>query len=77
VDELDRDQPKTTKELLDITTRHASGEEAVGVVFDQGDRNTVPYGSRGAPPKAASKGAKRNTKGNKKGPKRRPNGLHF
>jgi hypothetical protein len=31
--ELDRDQPKTTKELLHITTRHASGEEAVGAVF--------------------------------------------
>ena len=26
--------PQTTKELLDITTSHASGEEAVGVIFD-------------------------------------------
>jgi hypothetical protein len=33
VHELSRDQPKTTKELLDIATQHASGEEAVRVVF--------------------------------------------
>ena len=26
--------PRTTKELLDIATSHASGEEAVGVIFD-------------------------------------------
>jgi hypothetical protein len=26
--------PRTTKELLDITTSHASGEEAVGAIFD-------------------------------------------
>ena len=26
--------PRTTKELLDIVTSHASGEEAVGVIFD-------------------------------------------
>jgi hypothetical protein len=30
---LIRDQPKTTKELLDIATRHASVEEAVGAAF--------------------------------------------
>ena len=27
--------PQTTKELLDITTSHASGEEAVGAIFDR------------------------------------------
>ena len=26
---------RTTKELLDIATSHASGEEAVGVIFDR------------------------------------------
>jgi hypothetical protein len=26
--------PRTTKELLDIATSHASGEEAVGAIFD-------------------------------------------
>ena len=29
--------PWTTKELLDIVTSHASGEEAVGAVFDRTD----------------------------------------
>jgi hypothetical protein len=33
VHKLSCDQPKTMKELLDIATRHASGEEAVGAVF--------------------------------------------
>jgi hypothetical protein len=33
VHELGCDQPKTTKELLNIATRHASSEEAVGFVF--------------------------------------------
>ena len=27
--------PQTTKELLNIPTRHASGEEAVGAIFDR------------------------------------------
>ena len=27
--------PQTTKELLDIVTSHASGEEAVGAIFDR------------------------------------------
>jgi hypothetical protein len=27
--------PRTTKELLDIATSHASGEEAIGVIFDR------------------------------------------
>ena len=27
--------PRTTKELLDITTSHASGDEAVGAIFDR------------------------------------------
>jgi hypothetical protein len=33
VHELDRDQPKTMKEFLDITTRNASGEEVVDAIF--------------------------------------------
>ena len=32
--------PRTTKELLDITTSHASGEEAVGAIFDRSDGKT-------------------------------------
>jgi hypothetical protein len=33
VHELGRDQPKTMKELLNISTRHASGEEEVRAIF--------------------------------------------
>jgi hypothetical protein len=33
VHELDHDQSKTMKELLDITTRNTSGEKAVGAIF--------------------------------------------
>ena len=32
---LGRKGPRTTKEILDITTSHASGEEVVGVIFDR------------------------------------------
>ena len=34
VHKLGRKGPQTTKELLNITTSHASGEEAVGSIFD-------------------------------------------
>jgi hypothetical protein len=36
------DQLKTTNELLDITTRHAFGEEVIEAVFVQGDGKMVP-----------------------------------
>ena len=29
-------KPHTTRDLLDVTTNHASGEEAVGLVFSGG-----------------------------------------
>ena len=35
VHKLGRKGPRTTKGLLDITTSHASGEEAVGAIFDR------------------------------------------
>ena len=34
VHKLGRKGPRTTKELLDIATSHALGEEAVGAIFD-------------------------------------------
>ena len=37
VHKLGRKGPWTTKELLDIATSHASGEEAVGAIFDRSD----------------------------------------
>ena len=35
VHKLGRKGSRTTKELLDITTNHASGEEAMGAIFDR------------------------------------------
>ena len=35
VHKLGRKGPRTTKELLNIATSHASGEEAVGAIFDR------------------------------------------
>ena len=35
VHKLGRKGPRTTKELLDIATSHASGEEAAGAIFDR------------------------------------------
>ena len=69
VHELGRSQPETTKELLDIATRHASGEEAVGAVFVQGNGKATSGNGRGSPSTPASK---RDAKGKKKGQKRRP-----
>jgi hypothetical protein len=34
VHKLGHKSPRTTKELLDIMTNHASGEEAIGAIFD-------------------------------------------
>jgi hypothetical protein len=36
IQKLDCRKPRATRELLDIATIHASGEEAVGVVFTDG-----------------------------------------
>jgi hypothetical protein len=69
VHELGHDQPKTMKELHDITTRHATSEEAVGAIFVQGDEKAAPSCSRGVPLKAAGKGTKRSAKGNNSGAK--------
>jgi hypothetical protein len=49
VHELGLEQPKTTKELLDIATRQASGEEAVEGVFVQssGTKRGIKSNRRG------------------------------
>jgi hypothetical protein len=60
---LSDDQPNTTKEVLNIATRHASGEEVVGAVFILGDGQMVPSGSRVTPSKAIGKGTKKGIKG--------------
>jgi hypothetical protein len=72
VHELGRDQPNTTKELLDIATQHASSEEAVRAVFIMGNGKMVPSDNRAAPSKGTDKGTKKDAKGGKKGQKQRP-----
>jgi hypothetical protein len=72
VHELSCDQPKTTKELLDITTKHASSKEAVGAVFIQSNGKAAPGGGRGAPPKITNKGTNKRGKWDKRGLKRWP-----
>jgi hypothetical protein len=69
VHELGHDQPKTTKELLNIATRHAFGEEAVRAIFIQSSGKAAPNGDWGAPPKATDKGTKRGAISDKRGPK--------
>jgi hypothetical protein len=69
VHELSREQPKTMKELLDITTRHASRKDVVGAIFVQDSGRAAPDSGWGAPIKATGKGTKKGTKSDKKGTK--------
>jgi hypothetical protein len=59
VHELGCKQPKTMKELLDITTWHAFGKEVLGVDFVMSSRKTALGDGRGAPTIAANKGRRR------------------
>jgi hypothetical protein len=69
VHELGRNQPNSTKELLNIATRHASGEEVVRPIFIQDNGKVALGGGCGVPLKTVSKGAKRSTKGDKRASK--------
>jgi hypothetical protein len=68
VHELNHEQLKTTKELLDIATQHAFGEEAAGATFVLGNAGAATNGGWATPTKATIKGAK----GSKKEQKHRP-----
>jgi hypothetical protein len=59
VDELGREQPKTTKELLATATRHASSKEAVGAAFILGNAGAAANGGRATPTKATIKGTRK------------------
>jgi hypothetical protein len=67
VHELSCYQPKATKKLLDIATRHTSGEEVVRAAFVLGNVKAVAGGSRAPPLKVTIKGARKGTKGGRKG----------
>ena len=60
VHKLGHKGPQTTKELLDITTSHASGEEAVGAIFDRSDGKARR--DEGASEGASNRSAKRKNK---------------
>jgi hypothetical protein len=75
VHELSRDQPKTTKDLLDIATRHTSGEEVVGAIFVQSSGKAAPGSGWGGGTKAADKCKKSGARSDKRGPKQWPQGV--
>jgi hypothetical protein len=55
------------KELLDITTRPTSHEEAAWAVFIQDSGKAALGGGQGAPLKATGKGTKKGAKSDKRG----------
>jgi hypothetical protein len=75
VHEFDREQPKTTKELLDIATRHASGEEAIRAAFTLVEAGAAIGSGRTAPPNITVSSTKKDAKGRKKGQKCCPHHL--
>jgi hypothetical protein len=72
VQELCFKQPKTIKELLNITTSHASSEEVVGAAFILANARTAASDGRATLAKATIKSTRKGAKGGKKGQKHRP-----
>ena len=60
VHKLGRKGPRTTKQLLDITTSHALGDEVVGAIFDRFDGKA--RWDEGAGEGASNRSAKRKNK---------------
>jgi hypothetical protein len=69
VNELGLEQPKTTKELLEIATWHASGEEAIEVAFTLVNAGMAVSGGQGTPTSTTVRSTKKGAKGGKKGQK--------
>jgi hypothetical protein len=70
VHELSHEQPKTTKELLNIATQQTSGKEVVGAAFILSNVEATANGGRAVPTKATAMGTRKGAKGGKKGQKR-------
>ena len=69
VRELGRNPPSSGNELFDIATNFASGEEAVGAIFDnERGKRKVDAPAEGSKAKETPKKPKRGKKGKKKGP---------
>jgi hypothetical protein len=62
---LGREQSKIMNEVLNIATRHASGEKAVGAAFILGNAGMAAYEGRAAPTNATIKSARKGAKGGK------------
>jgi hypothetical protein len=75
VHKLDHEQPKTTKELLNIATWHALGEEAVGAAFTLVNTGMSIGIDQATPTNAIVKSTERGAKGGKKGQKCHPRHL--
>jgi hypothetical protein len=75
VHELSHDQSSTTKELLDLTIWHASGEEVIGAAFVLGNAKAASSGSQVAWSKATDKSARKGANGSNKGQKQCPDAL--
>ena len=66
---LGRDPPSSANELFDVATNFASGEEAVGDIFDgEKGKRKVEAPAEGNKTKSPTKKPKRGKKGKKKGP---------
>jgi hypothetical protein len=75
VHEPSREQPKTTKALLDIVTQHTLGEEAVGAAFTLVNKGAAAGSGRMAPTSTTVKSTQKGAKGRKTGQKRHPRRL--
>jgi hypothetical protein len=62
VHKVGHEQPKTTKELLDMVTRHALGEEAVGAAFTLVNVGTAANIGWAAPVKTTIKSTRKGVK---------------
>jgi hypothetical protein len=62
VHELGREQPRTTRELLNIATRHTFGEEAVGATFILGNVGTAGGSGQAVPTKGTVKSSRKDAK---------------
>jgi hypothetical protein len=75
VHNFSREQPKTTNELLDIATWHASGEEDVEAAFTLVNEGMAVGSGRVTPIKITIKSKRKGDKDGKKGQKCRPHCL--
>ena len=66
--ELGRNPPSSADELFDVATNFASGEEAIGAIFDgEKGKCKVEAPAEGNKTKSPTKKPKRGKKGKKKG----------